>query len=48
MNLLCAHGLPGAERLEIAGSLAAIDQMAARVCSETERAPKIVRYHRLN
>lgn len=37
MNLLCAQGLSGAERLNIAGSLAQIDQMALRVRSETER-----------
>lgn len=37
MNLLCAEGLPGAEPLDITGSLAVIDQMAARVRTETER-----------
>ncbi|NOS70695.1 MAG: hypothetical protein HOP33_12285 [Verrucomicrobia bacterium] len=37
MNLLCAEGLPGAERLDITDSLALIDQMAAQVRSETER-----------
>ena len=37
MNLLCAEGLPGAEQLDITNLLAAVDQMAARVKSETER-----------
>ncbi len=37
MNLLCAEGLPGAEEMDIADSLAIIDQMAARVRSEAER-----------
>jgi hypothetical protein len=37
MNLLCAQDLPGAERLAIGGSLITIDQMAARVRSETDR-----------
>jgi hypothetical protein len=37
MNLLCAEGLPGAERLEIAASLAVVEQMAARVQMETAR-----------
>ena len=33
MNLLCAEGLPGAERLDITASLTSIDQMAARIGS---------------
>lgn len=37
MNLLCAEGLPGADRLDITDSLTVIDQMVARVRSETER-----------
>lgn len=37
MNLLCAEGLPGAEFLDITNSLETIDQMAARVKSETAR-----------
>jgi hypothetical protein len=37
MNLLCAEGLPGAERLDIAASLAVVEQMAARVQMETAR-----------
>jgi hypothetical protein len=37
MNLLCAEGLPGAERLDIAASLAVVEQMAARVQVETAR-----------
>ncbi len=37
MNLLCAEGLPGAEDLDVGRSLAVLDEMAARVKSETER-----------
>jgi len=37
VNLLCTEGLSGAEPLDITNSLAVIDQMAARVRSETER-----------
>lgn len=37
MNLICAEGLPGAEQLDVTNSLVVIDQMAARVRSETER-----------
>lgn len=37
MNLLCAQGLPGSEWLDIESLLLTIDQMAARVRSETER-----------
>jgi hypothetical protein len=37
MNLLCAEGLPGAERLDMAASLAVVEQMAARVQMETAR-----------
>jgi hypothetical protein len=37
MNLLCVQGLPGADDLEVNSSLATLDQMAARVRSETER-----------
>ncbi len=37
MNLLCAQGLPSAETLNLSNSLVVIDQMAARVRSETER-----------
>jgi len=37
MNLLCAAGLPGAEKLDIAHALATLDQWAARVRSETQR-----------
>ena len=37
MNLLCAQGLPGAEGVDLAASLAELDKMAARVRSETER-----------
>lgn len=44
VNLLCAESLPGAEHLIVANSLAVIDQMAARVRSETER--HLYRYQR--
>lgn len=37
MNLLCATGLPGAENLDIDGSLAKLDQWAVRVRSATKR-----------
>ena len=37
MNMLCAEGLPGAGRLNVNRSLAALDQMAARVKDETIR-----------
>lgn len=37
MNLVCAEGLPSTEHLDITNSLSVIDQMAARVRSETER-----------
>jgi len=37
MNLLCAQGLPGAEDLDVNGCLAVLEQMTARVRSETER-----------
>jgi hypothetical protein len=37
MNLLCAQGLPGSEDLDLNHSLAVLDEMAARVRSETER-----------
>ena len=37
MNLFCATGLPGAERLDIDHCLAVLDQWAARVKFETER-----------
>jgi hypothetical protein len=37
MNLICAEGLSGAKPLDVASSLAVVDQMAARVRSETER-----------
>lgn len=37
MNLLCAEGLPGAEDLSLERCLATLDEMAARVRSETER-----------
>jgi hypothetical protein len=37
MNLLGAEGLPGAERLDIAASLAVVEQMAVRVQMETAR-----------
>jgi hypothetical protein len=37
MNLLCAEGLPGAGSLDLNGCLARLDDMAARVRSETER-----------
>lgn len=37
VNLLCADSLAGAEHLDITASLVAIDQMTARVRSETER-----------
>ena len=34
--LLCAQGLPGTADLDVNGSLAILDQMAARVRGETE------------
>jgi hypothetical protein len=37
LNLHCAEGLPGAERLDIAKCLARLDEWAARVRGETER-----------
>lgn len=37
MNLLCATGLPGAEKLDIDHALATLDRWAARVKSETDR-----------
>ncbi len=37
MNLLCAAGLPGAERLDVGHALATLNQWAARVKSETDR-----------
>jgi hypothetical protein len=37
MNLLCAEGLPGAGRLDLAASLAVVEQMAARAQMETAR-----------
>jgi hypothetical protein len=37
MNLLCAVGLPGAEKLDIDHALATLDQWAQRVKFETER-----------
>ena len=37
MNLLCAQGLPGAEDLDVNRCLATLDEMAARVRSETQR-----------
>lgn len=37
MNLLCAAGLPGAEKLDIDHALATLDQWASRVASETDR-----------
>ena len=37
MNLLCATGLPGAEKLDIDHCLATLDKWAARVKFETER-----------
>jgi len=37
MNLLCAEGLSGTEQVDVAASLAVVDQMAARVRLETER-----------
>lgn len=37
MNLLCAEGLSGATQMDITDSLTSIDQMAARVRSETDR-----------
>ena len=37
MNLLCAQGLRGAENLNVADCLAALDQWAGRVRFETER-----------
>ena len=37
MNLICAEGLPGAEGLDVNRCLATLDEMAARVRSETER-----------
>jgi hypothetical protein len=37
MNLLCAEGLPGVDRLDMAASLAVVEQMAARVQMETAR-----------
>jgi len=37
MNLLCAQGLPGAEGFDLEASLGELDNMAARVRSETKR-----------
>src|SRR3990172_4735469 len=37
MNLLCAVGLPGAEKLDVDHALATLDRWAARVASETDR-----------
>lgn len=37
MNLCCAQGLPGAEDLDVNGCLPVLEQMAARVRSETDR-----------
>ena len=37
MNLLCAAGLPGAEKLDVAKCLAQLDEWAARVQAETDR-----------
>ncbi|HUU23520.1 MAG TPA: hypothetical protein VM389_13390, partial [Phycisphaerae bacterium] len=37
MNLLCAVGLPGAEKLDVGHALATLDRWAARVASETDR-----------
>jgi len=37
MNLLCAHGLPGAEDLKIDEQLRTLDQWTQRVKSETDR-----------
>lgn len=44
MNLLCAEGLPGAEKLNVAACLATLDQWTERVRSETER--HLYRYRR--
>ena len=37
MNLLCAQGLPGADGFDLEACLAKLDEMAARVRSETGR-----------
>jgi hypothetical protein len=37
MNLLCAKGLPGADRLEVGGLLTTLDSWAQRANAETER-----------
>ena len=37
MNLLCAQGLPGADGFVLDAGLVKLDEMAARVRSETER-----------
>jgi hypothetical protein len=37
MNLLCAKGLPGAEKLDIPPALRKRDEWAAKVRFETER-----------
>ena len=37
MNLLCAQGLPGVDGLGLDAGLVKLDEMAARVRSETER-----------
>lgn len=37
VNLLCAQGLPGAEKLDIPAALKKLDEWAARVKAETER-----------
>jgi len=37
MNLLCAVGLPGAEKLDVDHALATLDRWAARVALETDR-----------
>jgi hypothetical protein len=37
MNLLCAQGVPGAEKLDIAAALKLLDQFAKHVAAETDR-----------
>jgi hypothetical protein len=43
MNLLCAEGLPGSEKLDIEASLATLDRWAAHIKSETDR--HLYRFH---
>ena len=44
LNLLCAEGLPGAEKLDVAKCLATLDEWTNRVRAETEK--YLYRFHR--